>query len=223
MANEHAKFFLSEDSLEALAASKGATILVQFPKEIEETQTSIDSMKNERADCALQIEGMQKGYEDLFKLPFMQRLFNGKKIKEEKAEYIKKIGDLATKITSLDSLISDHETYIKSLKSAIDEFVKALANVGVKPQDVVEEYHRIKDVLERKARGEYVEEVAPIVDESASVVEEISAEKDAIPAQNKKANPRLSQREKFERRLVLSMKKSTASDPTYAGKQPGEN
>ena len=45
---EDAKIFLCEESLEALEASKGAKILVQFPKEIESTQAEISKMKAER-------------------------------------------------------------------------------------------------------------------------------------------------------------------------------
>lgn len=213
---EDAKIFLCEESLEALEASKGAKILVQFPKEIESTQAEISKMKAERKDVELNLEELQKGYEDLFKLSFKQRFMKGKQIKAEKADYAMKIGILARRLASIDSLMSDHENYVSCLKTAINEFMKTLERINVEPKDVVAEYHRIKEMLERKERGELVE---PAIE----VQQPAKAEKknDAVPEQNRKTYPKLTQRQKFEMRLAKTAKRSNGPDPTCMGPQNG--
>lgn len=217
MAKDQAVYFLSEESLEALEGSKGAIVLIQFPKDIEELKGLISDLQSERKSIVEQLEPTQKGYEDLFKLTFKQKLFKGKQIKQEKAELAEKIGKMARAIASIDSKIGEYESGIKHLSEEYDKFVKVLLTANIEPQAVIDEYNRIKDMLEKKARGEWVE---PQAAEPVEVVAEEpkKAESVAIPAQNLKKNPRLSQKEKFERRLALTAQKKSAAEHT--GRQP---
>lgn len=213
MANENALYFLSEESLEALEGSKGAIILIQFPRDIEELRSWIAELQGMRIADARKLEALQKEFEKVCKPSLRDRIFNGKQIKQQKSEYAQKIGDLAQTIASYDSKIGQYSSQMRTLSDEYNKFVRALLNVNLSPEEVVAEYHRIKEMLERKARGEYVEEVSSV-----------PVHEDEIPAQNLKANPRLSQREKFERRMAIAAQKSAKTGKqTNTQKQPGQD
>ena len=231
MSKEQAIYFLSEESLEALETSQGAIYLIRFPRMIEENNAKIGELEKHRAFYVKLIAEEQAGVDAYAALPIFKRVL--KKYKLEKAAHIANLGNFAKDLAELDSEIGELSMQNRDMIYGYNQFVKALANVNIEAQDVVAEYHRVKDMLEKKARGEWVEEVAPVIvvaeevapvavtpdePEIAAPAEPVSVREDAIPAQNLKKNPRLSQREKFERRLALTAQKTGKP----VGKQPGQ-
>ena len=202
MAKDQAIYFLSEESLEALEASQGAIYLIRFPSLIAENNKKLKELDAHRTTWAKMIEEEQKGVDAYHELPWIKRV--SKKHKLEKDAHVANLGNFAKYVADLDSEIGELVMQNRDLAYGYDRFVAALANVNIEPEDVIAEYHRVKDMLERKARGEYVEEKAEEVVEPAHQ----ASRENAIPAQNMKSNPRLSQREKFERRLAISAQRT---------------
>ena len=170
-------------------------------------------------------EEEQKGVDAYHALPWIKRV--SKKHKLDRDAHVLNLGNFAKDVADIDSEIGELTIQNQDMIAGYNQFVKALANVNIQPLDVIDEYHRIKDMLEKKARGEWVEEI-PVVEavpqmQESAIIPEASVHEDAIPAQNLKSNPRLTQRQKFERRLAITAQKSTKPDPTCMPKQPGDN
>ena len=195
MAKENAYIFLSEESLEELERSKGAKLLIHYPEIIESYKKEMARLEAEKEPILLEFEGIKKGYEDLFHLPITQRVFDAKKIREEKQEYVNTINKMAKELADIDTLIGDYNYYIIEASHEINVFVHNLHNINLESQDVIEAYNEIKARLEAKAKG--IDATALTVEQQPEVA---SAAEPAKPARPKEQ--RLSPKEKFERRLA---------------------
>lgn len=220
MSKDNAIIFLSEESLEALESSKGVIHLITFPRLIEENNAKITELEAKRAGFVSQMEEEKNLVNGYSKLPWIKRIT--KKAKETHAEHTAKLGELARIVADFDSEIGELFMENRNMTYAYNQFVKALANINIEPQDVIDEYHRIKDMLEKKARGEWVEPTieTPAVHEEAPAKVEVAPVREEPIAQNSKKVQRLSPREKFERRLAITAQKQAQN--AQKAKQPGE-
>ena len=199
MAKENAYIFLSEESLEELERSKGAKLLIHYPGIIEAYKKEIARLEAEKEPILLEFEGVKKGYEDLFHLPITQRIFDAKKIREEKQEYVTKINKMAKELADIDTFIGDYNYYIIEASHEINVFVHNLHNINLEPQDVIEAYNELKAKFQAKTKRIYT-----------TVASTIEAQPEEVPAAEpaKPARPtgtkveRLSPMQKFERRLA---------------------
>lgn len=222
MAKDQAVYFLSEESLEALEASQGAIYLIRFPRMIEENNKKIQELEGHRLTWVKMIEEEQKGVDAYHALPWIKRM--SKKHKLDKDAHVLNLGNFAQYVADLDSKIGELMMQNRDMAYGYNQFVAALLNVNISPEDVVAEYHRVKDMLEKKARGEWVEPVieTPAAREEANVEAEtvVTVQQEPV-TQNSKKIQRLTPREKFERRLALTAQKQ--ANNAQKGKQPGDN
>ncbi len=226
MSKDNAIIFLSEESLEALESSKAAIVLIKYPKIIESNNVQIAKLEKDRAFWMKMLEEEQKGIDAYNALPWIKRI--SKKHKLDKDAHVANLGNFAKDVAEIDSEIGELMMQNRDMKYEYDSFVSALLNVNVEPQEVIAEYHRIKDMLEKKARGEWVEPVAetlatvetPAAHEEAPAKVEVAPVREEPIAQNSKKVQRLSPREKFERRLAITAQKQAQN--AQKAKQPGE-
>ena len=236
MAKEDAKIFINGESLRTLKTSRGYVFLVEKPRFVEEYNKCIANFEEEVKEKEAKIEQLQAELDEIVKQPIFKKILRAFNVPElfktmnRKEKIIEDINALRLSIESLKNTIEALKYDRSLIKKSIDEFVEVLANLGISAEDVIAEYEAAKDILERKARGEYVEPVdaAPVVAEEAPVVvEEISVVEEkpvydsvtsAIPSQNRKGAPRLSQMDKFRLRM-----EKTAKMQGKGSSESGEN
>lgn len=230
MAKEDAKLFINGESLRTLKTSKGYIFLVEKPNMVEEYNKCIANFEEEVREKETKIEKLQAELDEIVKQPIFKKILKAFNVPElfktmnRKEKIIEDINALRLSIESLKNTIEALKYDRSLIKKSIDEFIEVLTNLGISPEDVLAEYESAKDILERKARGEYIEPVVevpvaiedvPVVVEEEPVYDSVTS---AIPSQNRKGAPRLSQMDKFRLRM-----EKTAKIQGKDSSEPGEN
>ena len=218
MAKEDAKLFINGESLRTLKTSKGYIFLVEKPNMVEEYNKCIANFEEEVREKETKIEKLQAELDEIVKQPIFKKILKAFNVPElfktmnRKEKIIEDINALRLSIESLKNTIEALKYDRSLIKKSIDEFIEVLTNLGISPEDVLAEYESAKDILERKARGEYIEPVVevpvaiedvPVVVEEEPVYDSVTS---AIPSQNRKGAPRLSQMDKFRLRMEKTAK-----------------
>lgn len=230
MAKEDAKLFINGESLRTLKTSKGYIFLVEKPNMVEEYNKCIANFEEEVREKETKIEKLQAELDEIVKQPIFKKILKAFNVPElfktmnRKEKIIEDINALRLSIESLKNTIEALKYDRSLIKKSIDEFIEVLTNLGISPEDVLAEYESAKDILERKARGEYIEPVVevpvaiedvPVVVEEEPVYDSVTS---AIPSQNRKGAPRLSQMDKFRLRM-----EKTAKIQGKGSSESGEN
>ena len=154
MKSYHAKIFLVEDSLELLEESKGVKILIRNPEIIQNYMNDIRYYDDAIAQGDSMINSKISQLESLHNIRGLKALFNKAQIKKEKDALNKEIEDTRLKIQEFINKKNESLVIVSNLKKEIDEFVKVLNNIKVKPEEIIEEYYRIKQKLENNEKQE---------------------------------------------------------------------
>jgi len=166
MGKENAIYFLNDSSLDELEASKGAT-LVYTHKEIQEYQRKINEEEHELADTKITLGERQIDLDKLSQIGFFKRLINYSAIKERKTALINEIAQLSKKVEEIEASLNAQRNVMSNMKRGVNDLYAAIARVGVSPEDVIEEYYRIKAELEEKEKNAKLAEAEKKLEEKA--------------------------------------------------------
>lgn len=179
MIDKNVGLFLNYESLEALEASEAVRVLIQYPEAIDCLKRDNEEFESFIKDKMLEIEGLQKAYDDMDKLPFFDKLFKRKANDKQRDAFLSKIKQLLEEIKKLNEYVEENEENISKLKEKIDELSKAITSVNLKPEDVVGSYYEIKVMLENgidiqraiDSQPEYAEIIDVDIETAPEIVE----------------------------------------------------
>lgn len=152
MDSDYIKQFLSEESLEALDASKGAQILfVQIPK-YDELKEKHDEGIAKFSECDNMIHQKKKELKEIDEKGFFSWVFGFAKLRKQKKEIEREIAEIDADITKILQETGVYYHEMTPIRKEIDDFRKTLRMFGLDLDDVKNEYFRIRMMLEREKR-----------------------------------------------------------------------
>lgn len=226
--------YINGSSLTALMQSKTSKILFAKPQEIEDKKLKISEIEEVISNNICQIDVLQYDLYQIIEIKGLKKLFKLKKIKTQKEELLSKIKDLGDEIDNLNDYVKNLKEEIDVIQTEIDSFIDEIHRDGFSLDEIMFAYQTEKDILERKARGEYVEPTFDdelLIPEQQAVSEEpkisevkasqtyVEQKKEERLEQNQKKSHHLSPREKFEKRLARTEELSRKNNSEGQGPQ----
>ena len=150
--------YLSEESLEKLEQSEGAVILVhKLAEHSELSEKHIKNLSEFRKYDAI-ISEKKKEIEFAQKQSFVKRFIHMKTVKEKVEELKAEIEVAKKKIEEV--LEEDKRVYEQMIKleREVNSFKQMIRRFGIKPQEIVDEYHKIKKRFQAERKGQGSEE-----------------------------------------------------------------
>lgn len=207
MSNQVARSFLNDESIVKLENSVGVRDGIAVKKRIDKLDMQIIECEMKLMLLQGLISDKNKELINLRQAGVFAKLFNRKKLKARIEELQAKIKEFKEDIESTRERLCELEREQDRRRRELSQFETVIGRVGLRLEDIEDEYYQIKHDFQQKEQGVKLQ----VVESSMS-------------SDEKPRNARLSQIEKFESRLKKyeTMKKSSEETQNQQGAPSNE-